>query len=54
MNTRRNPIADQNLALAAPTAERLVLRLALNNAMPALYPVRYRHHAALPEDRRLP
>lgn len=54
MNTRRNQIAAQNLALAAPAAEHNALPLALNDTLPVPHPVRYRCYAALPEDRRLP
>lgn len=54
MDTRRNQIAEQNLALAAPAAEHIALRLALNDTLPVPHPVYDRYHAALPEDLRLP
>ena len=54
VDTRRNQIAEQNLALAAPAAEHIALRLALNDTLPVPHPVYDRYHAALPEDLRLP
>jgi hypothetical protein len=54
MQTYSNRIAEQNLALTAPTAEPNALLLALNDPLPVLHPVSYHYFAALPKGRRLP
>ncbi len=54
MNTRSNPIAAQNLALAAPQAEQSALRPAASHTLPVVHPAYHHSYAALPKGRRLP